>query len=318
MLTRCEGIRTGPYGKKPEERDIEELLKASVIVIDKPSGPTSHQVSAWLKKILNVSNTGHSGTLDPHVTGVLPVATGRATKALEVLLPFGKEYVGVMRFHSRVPKKDVEAIFREFTGKIYQLPPVRAAVKRALRTKEIYRLEIMEMKGNYVLFRAVVESGTYIRTLCHDIGEALGAGANMVELRRTRSAHFTENDAITLHELKDAYEFWKEGDESYLKKALLPIERLFDSLPRILVKDTAVDALCHGAELSVKGIVTLDEGIKKGDAVAVFTLKGEVIESAVAEMTSMEMLKRNEGVAARPKRVYMETGIYPSVWKGRE
>jgi len=136
MLTRYEGIRAGPYGKRPEERTVEELLKSSVVLIDKPSGPTSHQVSAWVKRILGADNTGHSGTLDPHVTGVLPVAVGRATKALEVLLPYGKEYVGVMRFHSRVGRKEVEEVFREFTGKIYQTPPVRAAVKRALRSKE--------------------------------------------------------------------------------------------------------------------------------------------------------------------------------------
>ncbi len=318
MLTRYEGLRPGPYGKRPEERNVEELLKSSVVVVDKPSGPTSHQVSAWVKLILGVNNTGHSGTLDPHVTGVLPVAVGRATKALEVLLPYGKEYVGVVRFHSHVGRKDVEEIFKEFTGKIYQMPPVRAAVKRALRTKNVYRLELVEMKGNYALFRADVESGTYIRTLCHDIGEALGVGANMLELRRTRSAHFTERDAVTLHELKDAWEFYKEGDETHLKKLLLPIERLFDKIPKIVVKDSAVGALCHGAELSVKGVVSVDEGIKKGDVVAVFTLKGEVVESATAEMTSMEMLKKNEGIAARPKRVYMERGIYPKVWKGRE
>lgn len=315
MLTRYDGIRSGPYGKKPEDRSVEELLRSSVVIIDKPSGPTSHQVSSWVRQILNVDNTGHSGTLDPHVTGVLPVAIGRATKALEVLLPYGKEYVGVMRFHSKVSKKDIEAIFREFTGKIYQTPPVRSAVKRSLRIKEIYSLEPLEIKGSYVLFRASVESGTYIRTLCHDMGEALGVGANMVELRRTRAAHFTENEAITLHDLKDAYEFYKEGDDSYLKKTLLPAESLFSSMKKVVVKDTAVDALCHGAELSVKGIVSADEGIKKGDMIGVFTLKGEIVESAVAEMNSVEMIKKGEGIAARPKRVYMEPGIYPKVWK---
>lgn len=317
MLIRYEGIRAGPYGKRPKDRSMEELLKASIVIIDKPPGPTSHQVSAWVKSILGADNTGHSGTLDPHVTGVLPVAIDRATKALDVLLPYGKEYVGVMRFHSYVERKDVKGIFREFTGKIYQTPPVRAAVKRVMRTKEIYRLELLEMKGNYVLFRAVVESGTYIRTLCHDIGDALGVGANMLELRRTRSAHFTENEAVTLHELKDAYEYMKEGDDSALRKILLPIERIFDRVPKIVVKDSTVGALCHGAELSVKGIVSVDEGIKKGDTAAVFTLKGEVVESALAEMSSMEMVKRSEGIAARPIRVYMERGIYPKVWKKR-
>ncbi len=315
MLTRIEGERPGPYGKRPEDRTIEELLRSSIVIIDKPQGPTSHQVSAWVKQILEADNTGHSGTLDPHVTGVLPVAIGRATKAIDVLLDEGKEYVGLMKFHSSVSKRDVERMFREFTGRIYQMPPVRSAVKRALRVREIYSLELIEMKGNYALFRASVQSGTYIRTLCHDIGEAMGVGANMVELRRTRSAHFLESEAITLHDLKDAYVFWKEGDGSYLRKVLLPVERIFDKMPKVIVKDTAVDALCHGAELSVKGIVAVDEGIKKGDMIAIFTLKGEVIESATAEMSSMEMLKRNGGIAARPRRVYMEAGTYPRVWK---
>ena len=310
MLTRYEGIE-----EKAIERPVEELLKASVVIIDKPAGPTSHQVSAWVKNIVEADVTGHHGTLDPHVTGVLPVGIGKATKAMEILLESGKEYVGVMRFHSKVPRSEVEGKFAEFTGRIYQTPPVRSAVKRTLRQREIYSLELVEMKGNYVLFRASVQSGTYIRTLCHDIGEAMGVGANMVELRRTRSAHFTERDSVKLQDLKDAYEFWKEGDDSYLKKVLLPMERIFDSLPKIIIKDTAVDALCHGAELSVKGILAADERIKKGDAVAVFTLKGEVVESATAEMSSVEMIKRGDGIAARPRRVYMEPGIYPKVWK---
>ena len=256
-------LTSSKFGMSPEKRSVEELLDSGVVLLDKPAGPTSHQVSAWVRDILGIGKAGHGGTLDPRVTGLLPIALGSATNALRSLLYGGKEYVGVMRLHGDVPKKRIGEVFKEFTGKIYQFPPLRSAVKRELRVREIYYLEPLEISKRLVLFSVGCEAGTYIRTLCHDMGDALGCGAHMAELRRTKIASFSENEAKTLHELKDAYIFWKEeGEESHIREVILPVERLLDHMPKIVIKDSAVDAVCHGAILAVPGIAQLDSGIK--------------------------------------------------------
>jgi H/ACA ribonucleoprotein complex subunit 4 len=159
------------YGKDPYSRSIPELLEKGVINLDKPYGPTSHEVTAWAKSILHIELAGHSGTLDPHV---------------RVLLLSGKEYVCVMRLHADVPEALVRAILQEFTGVIYQRPPLVSAVKRQLRKRTVYYIDFLEMRGRDVLFKVGCEAGTYIRKLCHDIGEALGVGAHRFELRWTR------------------------------------------------------------------------------------------------------------------------------------
>lgn len=317
-LIKSQALTTSKFGVSPDERTISELLDYGVIIIDKPSGPTSHQVTAWVKDILGVEKTGHGGTLDPRVTGLLPIALKNATNALQALLIGGKEYVGVMRLHSDAQKDRIEEIFKEFTGNIYQMPPVRSAVKRELRIRKIYYLEALEIEKRLVLFKVGCESGTYIRTLCHDIGDALGIGAHLVELRRTKTANFTEDQAVTLHELKDAFVFWKEeGKEDQLRKALLPMERLMDHLPKLVIKDSAVDAICHGANLALPGVLQLDSGIKKGDTVALITSKGEAIALGKALLTSKQIFDRNEGMAVNTERVLMAPGTYPKLWKGK-
>ena len=212
------------HGKDPYKRTIEELLDTGVINLDKPPGPTSHEVVSWVKGILHIKRAGHSGTLDPHVTGCLPTMLGDATRLVRVLLLSGKEYVCVMRLHADVPEKDVRQVLEEFTGTIYQRPPLVSAVKRVVRKRTIYYTKFLELVGRDVLFIVGCEAGTYIRKLCHDIGEALGCGAHMYELRRTRSGPFTEDDSmITLHTLKDAYEIWKEtGKKARCASASIP------------------------------------------------------------------------------------------------
>ncbi len=309
--------RTSPeYGTPPEKRSIEEHLRYGIINLDKPKGPTSHEVVAWVKRLLQVRKAGHGGTLDPQVSGVLPVALEKSTRVLQVLLTGGKEYVGVMRLHAEAGEEEVRRVFEEFTGKIVQRPPVRSAVKRSLRVRRIYYLELLEMDGRFVLFRVGCEAGTYIRKLCHDIGEVLGTGAHMTELRRTKSSSFCAEEAVTLHELCDAYHFWKEdGDERYLRRVVRCVEESVRHLPRVVVRDSAVDALCHGAALAVPGVVKLDAEIKKGDTVAVMTLKGELIALGVAEMDTTEMLASDRGIAVRMDRVLMPPGTYPRSWK---
>jgi len=303
------------FGRAPGERTMEELMGSGVVVMDKPLGPTSHQVAAWAKNILGIEKAGHGGTLDPQVSGVLVIALGEATKTVKSRLEAGKEYICVMRMVKAMPEATVRDICRKFTGQIYQTPPLESAVKRRLRKRFIYTLEVMEIKGKDVLMRIECEAGTYIRTLCEDIGTVLGCGARMASLRRTRSGNFTEKEAITLHDLKDAFVFWKEGDGSHLRKILKPLEELLGHMPKITVKDSAVDAICHGASLAIPGIVELEKEISKGDRVVLTTRKGEAISIARALLGADQLAGKNEGVAASPVRVIMEPGTYPRMWK---
>jgi H/ACA ribonucleoprotein complex subunit 4 len=302
-------------GREPHST-ISELLDFGVINLDKPQGPTSHQVSAWVKKILDVEKAGHGGTLDPRVTGVLPVALNRATKALSALLYGDKEYVGVLRLHQDVTEERIGSVLQDFAGEIFQVPPVRAAVKRRTRTRKIYELEPLEIEERNVLFRVRCEAGTYIRTLCVDIGEALGVGAHLVDLRRTRSAGFTEDNCVTLHDVLDAFVCWKDSrDASFLAEAIQPMESLLSHLARVTIKDSAVDAICHGADLAVPGISRLDMTFSSGDVVAVFTQKGEGVALGKAALKSSEIVEKDKGIAVRVQRVFMLPGTYPKMWK---
>ena len=311
--------KTNPdYGCNPYERPIEEHISKGVINLDKPSGPSSHEVDSWVKRILHVNKTGHGGTLDPKVTGVLPIGIDTATRVSQLLLPAGKEYVCLMTMHKEMPEDQVYEIFDQFTGKIYQTPPVKSAVKRELRVRTIYYATIYEIKGKDVLFRVGCEAGTYIRTLCHDIGEALGCGAHMAELRRTRSGPFNErnDDLVNLHDLTDAYHFWVEdGDESYLRNAIKPMEVAADHLPQIFIKDSAVEAICQGAKLAAGGISMLSKGIKRGDLVAIKSLKGELVASGIALASTEEIMNADSGLVVNTNKVFMQPGVYPMAWK---
>ncbi|NHI83033.1 MAG: RNA-guided pseudouridylation complex pseudouridine synthase subunit Cbf5 [Candidatus Thorarchaeota archaeon] len=308
------------YGYSPKEPlPIEVLLNNAVVSLDKPAGPTSHEVATWVRKMLDSKRVGHGGTLDPGVTGILPVGIGNATKAMQALLPAGKEYICVMELHHNAEETEVRGIIEEFVGKIYQKPPLRSSVKRVLRVREIYYNEILEIKGRVVLFRVGCQAGTYIRKLCFDIGEALGTGAHMRELRRTRVGPFREDEHLcSLYDLKDALHFWKEDDDdSELRRYLQPVEFALSHLPFIAVRDSAVEALCHGADLAANGIVTLSSGIGKGDMIVLVTQKEEAIGLAKSKMTSDAILKARSGIVATTERVLMERGRYPAMWKRR-
>jgi H/ACA ribonucleoprotein complex subunit 4 len=309
--------KTNPhYGKAPDDRNVRELIRNGFIILDKPAGPTSHQVVAWVKDILEVDKAGHGGTLDPAVTGVLPVALGDAARALQVILVAGKEYVALMKLHKQVEEKRVREACQGFIGEISQIPPLRSAVKRVRRTRQIYYLDILEIHGTEVLFRVGCEAGTYIRTLCVDIGKKLGVGAQLLELRRTRVGIFSEESSVTLQNLKDAFFFWKEEhDETELRRTILPMECLLDVVPKIVVRDSAVDALCHGASLAIPGVVEIDEDLLKGDIAAVLTLKGEGVAVVKMEIPTDQVMTKETGVCATLERVLMNKGTYPSIWK---
>ncbi len=301
----------GRYGRAPFGRTLEESLESGLVIVDKPAGPTSHQVSAWVSRILGGRKVGHGGTLDPAVTGVLPVGIGISVRALDALHFLPKGYVGLMRFHSDIGRKEVENLFSEFTGSIYQTPPVRSAVKRERRVRKIHSLTLLEMKERFVLFRVSCEAGTYIRTLCRDIGEASCAGGQMVELRRTASGPFREEMAVTLQELEDAVHYMAGGDASMLLSIVRPFETLLQSFPQIVLKDSAVDSICHGANLTVKGILRSGGGIKRGSIVSLMSAKGEGIALATALMSTEMIENAASGIACDTLRVFMKPGTYP-------
>jgi H/ACA ribonucleoprotein complex subunit 4 len=310
-------VKTNPnYGTKPNDRTIKDLLGNGLIILDKPMGPTSHQVDSWIKEILGIKKVGHHGTLDPNATGILPIGIGDATHALQALLTAGKEYVGIMKLHKDVDKKKVIEVCNSFVGKVTQLPPVRSAVKRVKRKRRIYYLEVIQIKDRDVLFRVGCESGTYVRTLCVDIGKKLKSGAHLAELRRTRVGHLREKNSVNLQDLKDAFIFWKEEkDDKSIRKVVLPVESMLDHLPKFVIRDSAVDALCHGARLAIPGIVELDSGIEKKDIVAVITLKGEAVAIVKSLMSTEEIIQKNKGFCAELERVLMKKGTYPPIWK---
>lgn len=317
LLIKTEGETDPNYGNFPDERPLEDHIKRGIINLDKPSGPTSHEIDSWVKRILNVEKTGHGGTLDPKVTGVLPVGIDYATRVIQLLLGADKEYVCLMHLHEEIPEGRIRDILKEFQGKIFQTPPIKSAVKREMRVRNIYYVDILELDGQDVLFKIGCEGGTYIRKYCHDVGEALGIGAHMAELRRTKSGPFKEDETlITLQDLTDAYHIWKEeGDESLIRNCILPMELAVKHLPKIIIRDSAVDAVCHGADLASGGIVSLDDNINKGNTVAVMTLKGELVAAGESLKTSKEIYKANKGIIIDIKKVFMEPGTYPKMWK---
>lgn len=298
------------HGTLPGQRSVQDLLERGIVVIDKPAGPTSHQVSAYVQRILGIDKSGHSGTLDPAVTGVLPVALGKGTRIVQSLLTAGKEYVCLMHLHTDVTDRALEEAFEAFTGKIRQMPPIKSAVKRRWRYRKVYYLELLDRQDRDVLFRVGCQAGTYIRKLCSDMGTHLGGGAHMVELRRTKAAGFSERDAVTLQDLTDAFHYHRQGSGEQLKRFLLPIETGVRHLPKIWVHDSAVEALCNGVQLKLPGIVRLHEGIQEQDSVAVMTLKDELILVGRAMMPSRDLLGER-GLAVRTEQVFMPAGTYP-------
>ena len=318
-LIRIEAETDPKYGKSPKDRTVGELLQCGVVPLDKPAGPTSHQVAAWLRNALKVDEVGHGGTLDPKVTGALPVTINHAVKSVSALLSAGKEYVTVMRLHEDRDEGTVKQAAAQFVGKIQQTPPVRSAVARRPRIRRIYYLDVLETSGRDVLFRVGCQAGTYVRNLCVDMARAMGTKGHMQELRRTRTGLFTEEDLVTLHDVLDARLFYdQDKDESAIRKVVKPVESVTAHLNHVILRDSSIDAVCHGAPLACIGIAQLDAGIEVGEPIAFLSLKGELVGLAEAQMTSHQMIEADKGIAATPSRIVMRKGTYPQTWKKRK
>lgn len=293
----------GKLGVSPHERSVEQALEHGVICIDKPQGPSSHEVSAFVKKILHIDKAGHTGTLDPNVSGVLPVLLNQGCKVSHFLGETSKTYVCVMRLGKEVSEKELEKAFSRFRGKIYQTPPLASAVAKKLRIREVYELKFLEKSGRDVLFTVSSEAGFYVRNLVFDIGEVLGVKSEMLELRRTKAGPLKEDKCVTLQELSDYYWLWKEhGKEENLKKAIIPVED-FVKLKKIVASDDCLTPISTGADLAIPGILSIDETIKKGERVGIFTAKGELCAVATALMPFAEIKNSKKGMAFDIERV---------------
>lgn len=254
------------------------------------------------------------------MTGVLPITLEESRKVVQALLLSGKEYVCLMKLHGEATEKHVKKVLKEFEDTIYQRPPVRASVKRRLRTRKIYYIDFIEVDGRNVLFRVACEAGTYMRKLCFDVGEVLGCGAHMQELRRTRAGPFAESgDIVTLHDVAYWFTEWQEQkDEKILRKFIQPMEKALALVPKIYIRDSAVDAICHGANLTAPGVLSIETGTNSGSMVSVFTLKGEAVALAKAMASTEKILNMGHGVVAETERVLMPRGTYPKRWRSGE
>ncbi|WEL23937.1 RNA-guided pseudouridylation complex pseudouridine synthase subunit Cbf5 [Candidatus Nanohalovita haloferacivicina] len=313
--TREKAEPSEEYGTLPEKRSIEELLQKGFFIVDKPFGPTSNQVSHWVKEELDLKKTGHFGTLDPNATGTLPVGLNQGTRVNNALAQADKEYVFLAELEEEKPEEEIRETLQEFKGANKQTPPEKSAVKKEEREREVYEIELLEASEKEVLGRVKCESGFYVRVLIKQLGEKLDTQAEMQELRRTQQGQLAEKDADTLQDIVDAYHFYtEEDDEQALREVLHPIEKAVNHLRKVVVKDSAVNAIANGADLGAAGISQLQDGIEKGEQIAIMTLKGELIALAEAQMTSEQMYDSEE-TAATLNSVHMDPETYPKRWK---
>jgi H/ACA ribonucleoprotein complex subunit 4 len=257
--------------------------------------------------------------LDPKVTGCLIVCINRATRLVKAQQSAGKEYVGIVRFHNPVEDvKEIEESIRKLTGTLFQRPPLIASVKRELRVRTIYDSKMVEFdkEKNMALFWISCEAGTYVRTLCVHLGLLMKVGGHMQELRRVRSGILHEDPSmVTMHDVLDAqWTFEQTKDEKYLRRVVMPLEVLLTSYPRVMIKDTAVNAICYGAKLTLPGVLRFENGIDVGTEIVLITTKGEAVAIAIAEMSTSVMASCDHGIVAKTKRVIMDRETYPKKW----
>ncbi|MFH1500540.1 MAG: RNA-guided pseudouridylation complex pseudouridine synthase subunit Cbf5 [archaeon] len=247
------------------KKSIKELLEFSIMNIDKPAGPTSFNVDEYIKRQLGLRKATHFGTLDPKVTGVLPIALNRAARLQQYFMHKNKSYAGIMRVHKEIEIRALEKHIKKFTGKIIQKPPVKSRVKRQEREREVFSFKVLEREGKDFLFETEVQAGTYIRKLIDDLGKEIG-GAHMLELRRTKAGIFNEEGLVSLYEFKQAVEEYKQGKEEKLRKILIPAEIVKKVLPEVQVKKEALEKLYNGSPIQ-EGMLKDKADLKKESAV---------------------------------------------------
>ncbi|KAI4291148.1 H/ACA ribonucleoprotein complex subunit 4 [Pancytospora philotis] len=315
MVVKSTDYAPSGHGTYPQNRPMSEYLKYGVITIDKPSNPSSHEVVTWVKNILECEKTGHSGTLDPKVTGVLGICLNRATRLTKSQQNAGKTYVCVIEFNSETTREKFQQALEFLTGHLFQRPPLMCAVKRDLRLRWIYGIKVVEFEPKRALFEVRCEAGTYIRTLCTHIGLQIGCGAVMAGLRRVQSGYVTEKECVTLHDVQDAYHAYKTtNEEKYLRRVVKPMETILTHYPRIMIKDSAVNAICYGAKLTAAGVLKFDRNLDTNELAVLITPKGEAVALVTPLVASSQLKDIQSGVIAKTKRVIMEKDLYPRCW----
>ena len=254
-----------------------------IVPIDKPFGLTSGQVTQRVKNILGIEKAGHAGTLDPGTTGLLIIALGEARKAMPVLLGLPKAYEGIIHLHRDVSREKIKGVFKKFKGKVEQIPPVRSAVKRRVREREIYSLRILKISGRDIKFEVKCQAGTYIRKLAHDIGLETGSGAHLKTLRRTGVGNFSE--MVKLEKLDP--------------KGIMPLEKALEKtgLRKIIVKNLAIQKIKSGAPVRAEWVINTDPGIKKGETIGIFSQNKKIVALGIAK-------EPKKGIVARTDRVF--------------
>jgi H/ACA ribonucleoprotein complex subunit 4 len=231
---------------------MDEKVEFGILNVDKPVGPTSFQVAEKVGKMVGATKFSHFGTLDPKVSGVLPIALNRACKLTGFFISHDKTYVGIMRMHEEVSIEKIrEKIKEKFLGKIKQTPPVKSRVKREEREREIHSFDLLEKEGKDILFQVKCQGGTYIRKLIDDLGNELGIGAHMLELRRISAGIFeeTEKRFVTLYQLEKAIE------ENKLGEIILPAEEALQKiLPVVFVKNSEKKRLYTGKAVYISDL----------------------------------------------------------------
>ncbi|HEV8049598.1 MAG TPA: RNA-guided pseudouridylation complex pseudouridine synthase subunit Cbf5 [Thermoplasmata archaeon] len=291
------------------------IAEGAFLLIDKPRGPTSHQVTAWVRDLLGLERAGHAGTLDPNVSGVLWIGVGPALKLLPLVLQFPKRYIGVAVLHGEVPDASVRAALEEFKGPIFQTPPVRSAVKRERRIRTIHRLDLIERSGPKLLLDVVGDSGTYVRTLAVDLGDALGVGGHLEELRRTGTGPFVEGQSVPLAALADAVTRARAGSTDSLLALLHPMAEVWQEFPQVILRDSAAAAVAHGADLAGGGIDRVLRPFSAGQPVALVSRTGHLVALGRALVDSADISRRKHGWVIDAGRVVADAGEYPASWR---
>ncbi|MBI4895344.1 MAG: RNA-guided pseudouridylation complex pseudouridine synthase subunit Cbf5 [Candidatus Aenigmarchaeota archaeon] len=306
-----EESKPSKYGWSPEKRPIEEYIRNGIIILDKWSGPTSHDVADFVRRKLNLEKAASTGTLDPMVSGVLPITIENSCKIVEVMQRVNKEYIGIIHFHKDVDEAKLKEVLKKFTGVIKQKPPRISAVARKLRKRTIYEIKILDKSERNYCLGVKCEAGTYIRVLFHQIGEALGTGAHMKELRRIQSGSFSESQSHKINEVIDAYNEWKSNkNENPLRKIIIPMEKFAENMKKIIVKDSSIYSISQGSPLFTTGISKIQKDIEAKDLIAIFSLKSELIALGIANISAKDMLEQKAS-AVKIKRVIIERDIYP-------
>ncbi len=317
MIIDSSAVTDSSHGAPVLQRSLEERLDAGLILIDKPAGPTSHQVAAWAKDILGIDHLAHGGTLDPFATGLLTLMTGRARRLTSQVLGHDKEYIGVLKVGGDADMASLEEAINSLRGEIYNVPPSESAVKVQVRTRRIRAFEILDSKERLAAIRVACDAGTYIRTLARDLGLMINSPIKLVELRRTRSGRFTEQNCVPMEDLVDAVYLWKEkGDASAMLRLVSPIDVLMDGRSGLILKDGAVSAVSHGAPLSRPGIQAIQGDFESDEEIVLWSMKGEVVAIANATRGTAEIPLIKVGEVAKPSLVLLPADIYPRQWRG--